>query len=385
MGRINRLAVATAAITAIMGGGLLPSVASAATPSVTPAVTAVVSGLNNPRGVAVVNGHLYVAEAGTGGTDCPAGAQGPEGGQLCVGQTGALAEIIAGTPHDVLSNLFSESDIPGGVAAEGIADVAGVPGGLRALYGESVVGLLTSMPQGSHLTAADGVAARQQLGKLTAVAGGHNVVLADVGDSDFSWAAVHKNLVPHQFPDANPNAFAVVGDTTYVADAGSNTLDSVDSAGHVSQLAFLPNPAHSDAVPTCVAVGPDNNLYLGELAPGAPANGGNVYRYDVATHHLTVWKTGFNVVDGCGFDRAGNFYAVEFQAHGFNPGPTGDPRGDVIKVAPNGTRTTLGAGHLFFPQGFALDGKGGFYVSNYSIFPGFTGGGPTGQVVRVGP
>lgn len=383
MGRITRLAVATAAITATAGGGLLPSVASA-TPSPTPTVTLVAAGLNNPRGVTVADGQLYVAEAGTGGTDCPAGVIGPEGGPLCVGRTGALADITSGTPHNVLSNLFSQSDIPGGIAAEGIAAVADSPHGLRALYGLSVLGLFASLPPGTSLNTADDTAARHQLGKITAVSP-DNKVLADVGDSDYSWALVHKNLVPGQFPDANPNALAVVGDTTYVADAGSNTLDGVDGAGNVSQLAFVPNPAQSDAVPTCVAVGPDKNLYIGQLAPGAPPNGGNIYRYNVSTHKLSVWKTGFNVVDGCGFDKAGNFYAVEFQASGFNPGPGGDPRGDVIKVAPNGSRTIIGFGQLFFPQGFALDGKGGFYVSNFSILPGFTGGGPTGQVVRVGP
>ena len=73
---------------------------------------------------------------------------------------------------------------------------------------------------------------------------------------------------------------------------------------------------------------------------------------------MTVWKTGFTVVDGCGFDKWGNFYAVEFQAHGFNPGPTGNPAGDVIKIAPNGTRTVLGEGKLFYPQGFATDEAG---------------------------
>jgi sugar lactone lactonase YvrE len=98
-----------------------------------------------------------------------------------------------------------------------------------------------------------------------------------------------------------------------------------------------------------------------------------------------VWKTGFNVVDGCGFDPAGNFYAVEFQSHGFNPGPTGNPAGDIVKIATDGTRTVLGAGQLFFPQGFTMDPSGNIYVSNWSIMTGTPAapGAPTGQVVRV--
>lgn len=209
--------------------------------------------------------------------------------------------------------------------------------------------------------------------------------MSDVGDLDFGWSAVHQNLVPDQFPDANPNALAVVGSTTYVVDAASNTLDAVDQRGNVRQLAFVPSPAASDAVPTCVAAGPGRNLYVGELAPGAPLNGGSIYRYNLRTRRLSVWKTGFNVVDGCGFDNAGNFYAVEFQSHGFNPGPSGDPSGDIVRIARNGTRTVLGTGQLFYPQGFATDRQRRIYVSNWSIFTGTPPkpGGPTGQVVRL--
>lgn len=369
-------------LAAVSGGGAFVSEVSAA---VTPRVSVVVSGLDNPRGVTFADGHLYVAEAGTGGSDCPAGALGPEGGPLCVGRTGAVAVVSDGAAHPVLTGLFSMSDIPGGLAAEGVAGVIGTERGLSVIYGESVVGLLTSLPHGASLTPDDSAAARNQNGMLASVVGGRQTVLADVGDSDFSWAAVHQNLVPGQFPDANPNALAQVGGTTYVVDAGSNTLDSVDNQSNVRQLAFFPNPPSSDAVPTCVAPDHHGNLYVGQLAPGAPPNGGVIYRYNIAEHRLSVWKTGFNVVDGCGFDHAGNFYAVEFQAHGFNPGPTGNPAGDVIELAKDGKRTVLGAGQLFYPQGFATDRHGNIYVSNWSILTGTPAkpGAPTGQVVRL--
>jgi len=348
-------------------------------------VTVVASGLNNPRGLAFHDDQLYVAEAGTGGTDCPKGAQGPTGGQLCVGLTGALVRIVNGQPKTVLSGLVSLADIPGGIAASGLAAVQGADDELRTVFGDSVVGVLASIPKGSSLSPADDTAARHELGALFSVAHGKQTRVADVGDSNYSWSAVNRNLVPDQFPDANPNALLVEGRTTYVVDAASNTLSSVDSAGQVTQLAFVPNPSASDAVPTCVAEGPSGDLYLGQLAPGAAPNGGKIYRYHVRTHALTVWQTGFNVVDGCGFDRHGNFYAVEFQAHGFNPGPTGNPAGDVIKISPNGSRSVLGAGKLFYPQGFATDGEGHIFVSNWSIFTGKSGaaGRPTGQVVSI--
>jgi hypothetical protein len=290
--------------------------------------------------------------------------------------------------HALRTGLISSSDIPGGIAAEGIAAVTGTKNGVLVVFGESVVAALGALPHGVSYTPADNAAIRHQLGRLVSVVGGHGTVLADVGDEDYVWTAVHQDLVPTQFPDANPNALVRVGGTTYVVDAGANTLDAVDNHGAVRQLAFFPNAGSSDAVPTCVAAGPDgNNLYIGQLAPGAPSNGGVIFRYHIATGHLSVWKTGFNVVDGCGFDKAGNFYAVEFQAKGFNPGPTGNPAGDIIQIAKNGHRTVIGAGQLFYPQGFATDSQGRIYVSNWSILTGTPAhpGAPTGQVVRFGP
>lgn len=359
--------------------------AHAAPAAPAPGVTVLAAGLDNPRSVTWRDGHLYVAEAGTGGTDCPAGAVGAEGGPLCVGRTGRVAEVVAGHARDVVSGLVSVSDLPGGVAAEGVSGLEATHSGLRAVVSFSVVGLLARVPRGVALASADSAALRSQAGRLLAVGTGRVRALADVGDADYTWADVHQDLVPSQFPDANPNYLEVAGPTTYVVDSGSNTLDAVDRAGHVSQLAFFPNPAASDAVPTCVDRGPDGALYVGQLAPGAPLNAGKIYRYSPGTHRLTVWKTGFNVVDGCGFDARGNFYVVEFQAHGFNPGPTGNPAGDIVKISPSGRRTVLGAGSLFYPQGFASDRSGNVYVSNWSILTGHAGapGAPTGQVVRL--
>jgi hypothetical protein len=100
----------------------------------------------------------------------------------------------------------------------------------------------------------------------------------------------------------------------------------------------------------------------------------------------SVWATGLTAVQGCGFDSSGNFYATEFQVNGLNPSPTGNPLGAVVKIAPNGTRITLGMGSLFFPSGFAA-WNGTLYLSNCSIAPA-TGLAPTlcasgGQMVAI--
>lgn len=272
MRKLSQCRVVAAGLTgALASAGVLATVgvpAAEATPGAASTVTVVASGLNNPRGVAWSSGRLYVAEAGTGGSDCPAGLMGPEHRPVCVGLTGSIAQIDRGRARNIVSGLFSSAG-PGGAAASGVAGLTAAHGDdLKVVMSESVAGTFSALPKGTAFTPADTAAARAQLGRVATVEEGRLRLGAHVGDADYAWSARHKNLVPDQFPDANPNAVKVVGDTTYVVDAASNTLDSVTRSGLVRQLAFFPNPAHSDAVPTCIDRGPDGALYIGELAPG---------------------------------------------------------------------------------------------------------------------
>jgi sugar lactone lactonase YvrE len=57
----------------------------------------------------------------------------------------------------------------------------------------------------------------------------------------------------------------------------------------------------------------------------------------------------------------------------------------VVRVSPHSTSPTLVAGGLSFPNGFAADADGALYVSNWSVAPANSGGGPTGEVVRITP
>ena len=174
-------------------------------------------------------------------------------------------------------------------------------------------------------------------------------------------------------PDANPNAVLYSGGHRYVADAGANILVDVKRNGAAQVLAFfgVRRGRRATPRPTCVARGPDGALYVGELLGGnfAPGNA-RVWRIVVKNGHATkaVWARGLTTVQGCGFDPKGNFYATEFQVNGLDESPTANPAGAVVRIAPNGTRTTLGAGSLFYPSGFAF-WNGSVYVSNCSIAP----------------
>jgi sugar lactone lactonase YvrE len=338
-------------------------------------VRVVAGGLDNPRGLAFDSrGTLYVAEAGHGGRQC---FEGGEMGTSCAGLTSGISAIKHGRAHRVVDHLISTAG-PDGTAAEGVVAVA--TRGHR-LYAQIGLNSRALPPQG--LSGAVLNAARRELGRtIWFTKNGFWRTIASTGNKDYDWTADHKELQPDQFPDANPNGLAVRGRTVYVADAGANLLAKVSRRGRVSTLAYFQVPAGSptDGVPTCVASARDGSLYVGELLGG-----------DFAPGHARVWQvwpngrarvkwTGFTGIQGCGFDNRGNFYVTEFQANGmFGP----DPSGAVVRIKPDGTRTTFGTGSLFFPSGFAYR-DGGVYVSNWSIMPSKNPpSGHTGEVVRI--
>jgi len=293
------------------------------------------------------------------------------------------------TSHGVkrlVTGLISGSG-PGGVAAEGPVSVSRSPYG--PLYGQFGLSSHEVPPKGA-IPARLRAAALAQLGHLVQVKPYHSIRnVSDVGDQDWAWTNTHRFLAPRDFPDANPNAVLSSHGHRYVIDAGANLLLDVEHNGEAGIVAFfgVPKGSESDSVPTCVARGPDGALYVGELLGGSHGPGhARIWRV-VPGHAPKVWAKGLSTVQGCGFGRDGAFYATEFQVAGLNPGPGGNPAGDVVRIDRWGHRTRLGVGKLFFPSGFAAGSDGAIYVSNCSIAP--AGGlGPQlckngGQVVRI--
>jgi sugar lactone lactonase YvrE len=99
-----------------------------------------------------------------------------------------------------------------------------------------------------------------------------------------------------------------------------------------------------------------------------------------------VHATGFTAVTGLAFGADGSLYVTEFMRNLRKE----DFRGRVVRVAPDGARTSLGAGKLFAPTGAAVDSTGALYVSNYSVLPAktpkkspFKGAG--GTLVKITP
>jgi sugar lactone lactonase YvrE len=380
--RQTALAAVAAAALASVGAGPSGPAANAATgpaglTSSAP-VTVVASGLDNPRNLAWgPGGHLLVAEAGKVPALCQSTGS---TAAYCYGLTGEIADISAGTAVPVVTGLASI------ISSE--EEVLG-PAGLAYVHGQ----LYTTVTQSpevvpSGLPAGLTTELKRQYGALLSVRGGRVRVVANPGDVDYRWSQAHQSLgdSPTDFPAANPYGLTPKpGGGFYLVDSGSSTLDSVDRWGKVHVLAFIPHtPAGTDAVPTCVAVGPDGAVYLGEITGfGNSATAANVYRYVPWTGGLTVWQSGFSAINGCGFGASGDFYVTELDTTGFPP--AGNPDGAVIQISPDGTRTVLGAGKLFAPGGFLAGPDGSIYVSDHSLmWPPGTGSSTEGAVVKIG-
>ena len=369
--------VATVSVLGLTVGVGLSTGAAAA-----PKFTVVASGFDNPHGLSVGDeGKVFVAEAGKGGPNCVAG--GP-GGSTCPGLTGAISVINrSGSHHRIVSGLASISDM-GGVAAVGLNGVSVSPSG-------DVYGIITSCPQqigqlppGSFPDSLTD-ALEAQVGHEIRVTG-HNKykTVAPVGEVDWNWTVDHQSLAPTNFPDCNPYAILAQKHGQWVVDAAANTLDHVVN-GNVDVEKFIPNPKTGDAVPTCVAQGPDGALYLSQLdSVGNPAGSANVWRFDPKTEDLDVWASGLTAVTGCGFGPDGQFYATEFSEQPFEH--FAPLTGAVVRVPAHSTSPVVVADGLSFPNGFASSGDS-IYVSNWSVCPASSAHGPctgqSGEVVKI--
>src|SRR5262249_679696 len=177
--------------------------------------------------------------------------------------------------------------------------------------------------------------------------------------------------------DSNPYGLLAEAGAQIVVDAGGNALLRVAANGEVTTLAEFPSRDDgrpTDAVPTCVAVGPDGAYYVGELT-GVPfaAGAANIYRV-VPGQAPQVVHTGFKTIIDIDFGPDGSLYVLQ---HATGPFLSGN--GALIRVAPDGTRTTIASEGLVRPTSVLVGEDGTIYVSNRGIFVG------TGEVIRIDP
>lgn len=358
---------------ATAGRGHLPP------PPAAPVVIA--TGLDNPRQLSFDGHKLYVAEAGTGGT--LACGPGPEGGEVCMGESGAITRVDRWGQRRVLTGLPSIA-APDGSAATGPGDVAVEDGRYAVL-----------MSLGADPAARDAAGApdfAQLFGTLLTgkLRGRHHWwkkvghgprVLADVSGHEATANPDGAQV------DSNPVGLWGGRHGWVVADAGGNDVLHVNRWGTVSTLGVFPTrlvPAPPflppgdipmDAVPTSAVMGPDGALYVSELTGFPfPAGGATIWRL-VPGQAPTVHATGLTTVTDLAWNR-GKLYAVQLTEGGLLAVPEGElPTGSLVRVDPGGKHRTVASG-LVAPYGLALSG-GHAYVTTCSVCPG------AGEVVRI--
>jgi hypothetical protein len=312
------------------------------------ATDTVVTGLDNPRGIAVAPGKVVVAESLTGAiTRLRGGKNAPS----------ALATIT----NNVVDVAMTGNGWESYVVTGGVAPPAPTPPTGRKLY---------------HVTSSGDV-------ELVADIGAYQV-----GDPDPDNADANPDT------EANPNGLALLGDgRVLVADAANNDLLLVDAQGGITTVArfkpeavpFAGGTVTVESVPTAVAVGPDGAYYVSELKgvpfpPGAsriwriaPGSAGATCDplHDQTGPCRTV-ERGFSSVIDLTFGPDGTMYVLEiglFHA----PPPFG-----ALWAVKNGVRTQIAPGTLLAPGGVAVAEDGTIYVTTGTVF-----GPDAGSVVRV--
>lgn len=339
-----------------------------------PTVTIIASGLHNPRGLNFApGGDLYVAEAGTDGTastDC--GVMG-DGSTKCYSETGSIARIsrASGQTDRVLTGLPSLIAPNGnGAGASGAHDVSFQGKG----NGYVTIGL------GGNPTLRDDYFGENgaNLDRLCRFnPSGRFTCNEDFGDYEA------ENNPDGVVPDSNAYGVLALPGRVVVADAGGNDLIQVAANGTMSTLAVFapvprptPGPPFVQAVPTTVALGPDGNLYVGQLTGGPFTVGlANVYRVPSTGGTPVVAYSGFTNIIDIAFGPDGSLYVLEIARNAI---PNFGQGGRLVKIAPDGTRTDVISGPpLIAPGGIAVGKDGALYVTNRST------NATTGEVLRI--
>ena len=354
---LSRSALALALAFAL---GTLASSALSQTP-----YTVVMSGLDNPRGLAFApNGALYVAEAGRGGSG-PCVVLPRE--TRCFGMSGAITRLWQGQQERVVDGLPSHAT-PEGTDASGPTDIS-----FQGTGGAYVT-----------LGLGGGPDFRQALGSedsgrlLHLAASGRWKVVADVAMYEFAFNPAGGPV------DSNPFGVLAEPKGRVIVDAGANALLQVRADGTMETLAVFPSqsnptpvgPPSIEAVPTSVARGPDGQLYVGQLT-GFPFVPGlaTIYRVTPGQAQPVVHCAGFKMIMDLAFEADGSLLVVEHATGGLLF-PTNS--GQLSRVAPDCSRTTLLAG-LDRPTSIAVGNDGAIYVTNHGVTPG------AGEVLKLAP
>jgi hypothetical protein len=363
--------------------GILTSAVAVATqpPIPVPSTgTVVASGLNDPRGLAFdSDGTLYIAEAGTGGTNSTAGTctqvpapvgpdkGGPSARISKLSTKGKLTVLATGLP----SLLSAGGDIIG------VADVAFLDGNLYALIaGGGCSHGNPDLPNGI-------VKVNLNNGKWS--------YITDLSVFYLEHPAAYPSAGDFE-PDGVPYSMIANNERLFVVEPNHGTISATTTDGATKQIIDL-SLSYGHIVPTSIAANNDN-LYVGNLGlfpiasqwerittlsknlnfidttPGLETKPADLNKFRIANS-----RAGFTTVVSVKFGPDGLLYALELSdTPGGFPNP-GD--GKVVRLNANGTIQTVVTG-LSLPGGMTFGPDNALYITNAGdLGPG------AGQILRV--
>jgi hypothetical protein len=348
-------------------------------PPPAPIVDVFSTGLDNPRGLKFgPDGKLYVAEAGSGGTEstvdlCPDLQIGPPFGPYVNGPTARISRIDRhGTRHTVIDGLPSgQTVVPDW---QGVADVEFIDHRLFALVQGGGCSYGSATFPKSIIEVDTRTGRYRQIADLGAFRRAHP---ASLPDEDLEPEGVYFSLEA---------AFGKL----YVVDVNAGQLLEVRLDGRIladwsstTQPSALAAPsASARAMPRIVA---DFTAQFGHIAPAALTQAGpllivgNIFQFPIVDGASGLYVlaplipfppsiaakqfvSGLTAVIDLAFDHHGRLLALEMgngQGSGF-PDPEA---GRVVRVHPNGRKEVVLTG-LTFPTGMTFGRDRRLYISN---------------------
>ena len=288
--------------------------------------------------------------------------------QVCYGPTGAVGRLYKGRQDTVVTGLPSYANSAG--RAEGPNAIAFLGNGGAYVS----VGLFKGKSEcSSPYSRLAGFARLVHVAPTAFVSGKGDPksqqrwdFVADIGRTRSTTTLIVRRI------DSNPFDIIATPGGVLVVDAGGNSIVRRDANGDLSTfVAFssryttaagshcpvIPvNTSPSETVPTSIVTGPDGAYYVGRLA-GFPlvVGAAKVYRV-VPGSAPTVYYSGFTFIISLAFDAHDNLYVLQH-----TDGPTAAAAGSLIRVTPEGVRTTVVNG-LIRPTGLAIGADGAIYV-----------------------
>ncbi|MDQ4099073.1 MAG: ScyD/ScyE family protein [Chloroflexota bacterium] len=387
----------------LISTGVVVGEAQEASPEAGPpeGCTVVAEGLINPRYVALGDdGTLYITEAGNGGDEdlTPPGEEATPEDAPQLEATPAEADA-GGTPEGPQVGTRGDTGQITAVSPDGEQSV--VADGLPS-YSEGVGPAGIVVGDGELLVATGGSAVVTGIDPLE---NENSILRIDIETGEVTQVAELGSYEVENNPDGDevhPNLYGMdigADGLLYVADAGGNTVYSVDPAtGEFDLVGVVPGPALPEAeeaaadatpiadeelggppesVPTGLHVGEDGNVYvitLGAFVPGAAE-----VLIVQADGTFVNAATGLSVGVGVALGPDGALYASQLASFTSETEPPGP--GNVVRIGEDGSIEPVVEG-VPFPHGITFDEEGNLYVVANSTVFGPPPSEPNGEVWR---